>query len=46
MFPGMTITYALMEMLEDLAKSNADQVRIVKKADVKHLIRENGSVIG
>jgi len=42
----MTITYALMEMLEEIAKQHPDQVQIVKKADVKHLIKENGAVVG
>jgi len=39
-FPGMTITYALMEKLEDLAKSSPDRVRIVKKAKVTRLLRD------
>lgn len=46
MFPGMTITYALMEKLEDLAKSSPNRVKIMKKADVKKLIYENDVVVG
>lgn len=45
-FPGMTITYALMEKLEDLAISIPNRVRIIKKAKVERLITENGSVVG
>jgi len=45
-FPGMTITYALMEKLEDLAKSQPDKVRILMKAEVTKLIQENGKVVG
>ena len=44
---GMTITYALMEKLEDMAKSNPDRVVILKKAAVNKLIRDsNGTVVG
>jgi succinate dehydrogenase/fumarate reductase flavoprotein subunit len=45
-FPGMVITYAQMERLEDLAQSIPDRVQIKKKAAVTSLIQENGSVIG
>lgn len=45
-FPGMTITYALMEKLEDLAQSAPDRVRVFKKAQVKTLIYDNGNVVG
>ncbi|TPX50764.1 hypothetical protein SeLEV6574_g00685 [Synchytrium endobioticum] len=45
-FPGMTITYALMEKLEDLAVSTPSRVRIIKKAKVERLVTENGAVIG
>lgn len=45
-FPGMTITYALMEKLEDLSKAHSDAVRIVTKARATKLIYENGTVIG
>src|SRR6201999_3431758 len=45
-FPGMVITYAQMERLEDLAESIPDRVQVKKKAAVTSLIRENGSVVG
>ncbi|KAM0750965.1 Flavocytochrome c [Meredithblackwellia eburnea MCA 4105] len=38
-FPGMTITYAQMEALEDLAISDPTRVKILKKATVTSLIR-------
>ncbi|KAJ3172299.1 hypothetical protein HK101_011166 [Irineochytrium annulatum] len=47
MFPGMTITYALMEALEDTAKAQPSRVKIIKKAAVTDLIRDNtGKVVG
>jgi succinate dehydrogenase/fumarate reductase flavoprotein subunit len=43
----MTITYALMERLEDLAKSTPSKVKILKKARVTDLIKDaSGNVIG
>ncbi|KAF8549028.1 Flavocytochrome c [Imleria badia] len=46
-FPGMVITYAQMERLEDLAVSQPDRVKIHKKARVSRLLKdESGSVIG
>ena len=39
-FPGMTITYALMEKLEDLAIAHPKNVRIIKKARVTRLLRD------
>ncbi|KAK4055383.1 Osmotic growth protein [Microbotryomycetes sp. JL221] len=45
-FPGMTITYAQMEALEDLAEADASRVQILKKARVTKLIKENGTVVG
>ncbi|CAO3631701.1 unnamed protein product [Cunninghamella blakesleeana] len=46
-FPGMTITYALMEGLEELAEKDAQRVKILKKARVQNLIRDNNNnVIG
>jgi flavocytochrome c len=44
-FPGMTITYALIQMLEKVAE-NTDKARIITKAHVNQLICENGAVIG
>lgn len=46
MFPGMTITYALMEKLEELSKSIPDRCTFHTKAEVVELIAENGSVVG
>jgi flavocytochrome c len=46
-FPGMVITYAQMERLEDLAVSNPERVNIYKKARVTKLLKdESGAVIG
>ncbi|KAG0347201.1 hypothetical protein BG004_008240 [Podila humilis] len=44
--PGMTITYALMETIEDLSVSAPDRVKLIKKARVTNLIKENGAVVG
>lgn len=46
-FPGMTITYAQMEALEDLAEKDPNRVQIIKKAKVTQLLKDNsGAVIG
>ena len=46
-FPGMTITYAQMEKLEELAENDPERVQIIKKADVKKLVTgPDGDVIG
>ncbi|PWN50365.1 putative OSM1-fumarate reductase [Violaceomyces palustris] len=45
-FPGMTITYAQMEKLEDLAETDPERVQILRKARVTKLIHENGGVVG
>ncbi|GJF00104.1 fumarate reductase [Phanerochaete sordida] len=46
-FPGMVITYAQMERLEDLATEIPDRVTIKKKARVTKLIKdESGAVVG
>lgn len=46
-FPGMVITYAQMERLEDLATEIPNRVAIKKKARVSKLIKdESGSVVG
>jgi len=37
-FPGMTITYALMEKLEEIAKQTPDRAKIVLKAKVNRLL--------
>ncbi|CDR45974.1 RHTO0S11e07008g1_1 [Rhodotorula toruloides] len=45
-FPGMTITYALMEKLEDLAESDPTRVKILKKANVRKLVKDGDKVVG
>merc|ERR1712070_1230908 len=44
-FPGMTITYALIQMLEKVAEKT-DRARIVTKAEVYKLIQSGKSVVG
>jgi len=45
-FPGMTITYALMEALEDIA-DESDRAKIMLKSKVNKLIRDaSGAVVG
>jgi len=44
--PGMTITYALMETIEDLSLSQPDRVKLIKKARVTSVIKENGAAVG
>ncbi|KAK9365645.1 FAD binding domain-containing protein [Lipomyces kononenkoae] len=39
-FPGMAITYALMEKLEDYAETMPDRVKILKKARVTKLLQD------
>lgn len=45
-FPGMEITMALMNGLEDLAENEPDSVEIKKKANVKRLLKEGDEVVG
>ncbi|KAI8928818.1 FAD binding domain-containing protein [Entophlyctis helioformis] len=45
-FPGMTITYALMETLEDFAKAQPNRAKIIKKARVTRLIMDGSAVVG
>eukprot|EP01063_Lacrimia_lanifica_P010281 TRINITY_DN169_c1_g1_i1.p2 TRINITY_DN169_c1_g1~~TRINITY_DN169_c1_g1_i1.p2 ORF type:complete len:646 (+),score=358.99 TRINITY_DN169_c1_g1_i1:56-1993(+) len=47
-FPGMTITYALLEKLEEVVASNPERVTIVTKASAKELIQDpaTGEVVG
>ncbi|KAJ6497809.1 FAD binding domain-containing protein [Mycena sanguinolenta] len=46
-FPGMVITYAQMERLEDLAVSNPERVKILKKARVTKIVKDDsGAVVG
>ncbi|CAE8599640.1 unnamed protein product [Polarella glacialis] len=44
-FPGMTITYALTQMVEKIAEVS-DRARIITKAEVGRLLVRQGSVIG
>ncbi|RIB27076.1 hypothetical protein C2G38_2131191 [Gigaspora rosea] len=46
MFPGMTITYALMEGIEEIVNNQPDRARLIKKARVTKLIKEGDAVIG
>jgi len=46
-FPGMTITYALMEKLEEIAKATPNRARIITKARVTRILTAaDGSVNG
>merc|ERR1712078_110404 len=44
-FPGMTITYALIQMVEKVAETS-DVARIVTKARVTRLIQSGPNVVG
>lgn len=45
-FPGMAITYALMQRLEELAESEPERVQIIKKARVTGLNKEGNKITG
>ncbi|KAJ6442631.1 flavocytochrome c [Purpureocillium lavendulum] len=45
-FPGMAITYALMQRLEELAEAEPHRVEIIKKARVTSLNKEGNLVTG
>ncbi|GAA5886825.1 hypothetical protein JCM16303_005719 [Sporobolomyces ruberrimus] len=45
-FPGMTITVALMDKLEEISEREPERVKIVKKANVQELIRDGDKVVG
>ncbi|KAL4916648.1 FAD binding domain-containing protein [Aspergillus aurantiobrunneus] len=45
-FPGMAITYALMQRLEELAESEPERVQIIKKARVTGVNKEGNTVTG
>ncbi|KAI1761809.1 Flavocytochrome c [Hypoxylon sp. FL1150] len=45
-FPGMAITYALMQRLEELAENEPERVQIIKKARVTSLSKEGNKVTG
>merc|ERR1712217_638873 len=44
-FPGMTITYALIQMVEKVAE-RTDRARIITKAEVFNLIQNGKAVVG
>ncbi|KAG9303584.1 hypothetical protein G9A89_018480 [Geosiphon pyriformis] len=46
MFPGMTITYALMELLEEISQKEPNRCQIIMKARATKLVQENDVVIG
>lgn len=45
-FPGMAITYALMQRLEELVGSNPERIQIIKKARVTKINKEGNKVTG
>ncbi|KAL4883781.1 FAD binding domain-containing protein [Aspergillus karnatakaensis] len=45
-FPGMAITYALMQRLEELAESEPERVQIIKKARVTGVNKEGNTATG
>ena len=45
-FPGMAITYALMQRLEELVESDPDRVQVIKKAKVVKLNKDGNKVTG
>ncbi|KAJ4646823.1 Osmotic growth protein [Exophiala dermatitidis] len=45
-FPGMAITYALMQRLEELCESDPERVQVIKKAKVTSLNHEGNLVTG
>ncbi|KAF4691509.1 hypothetical protein FOZ60_015371 [Perkinsus olseni] len=45
-FPGMTITYAEIQMAEAIAKKFPDRCQIINKARVTELLTANGTVVG
>lgn len=45
-FPGMAITYALMQRLEELVEMDPERVQIIKKAKVISVNKEQNKVTG
>ena len=45
-FPGMAITYALMQRLEELVESDPERIQIIKKARVTRINKEGNKVTG
>ena len=45
-FPGMAITYALMQRFEELAEKEPERIQLIKKAKVSKINKEGGKVTG
>ncbi|OQN95502.1 hypothetical protein B0A48_18374 [Cryoendolithus antarcticus] len=45
-FPGMAITYALMQRFEELAEKEPQRVKLIKKAKVNKVNKDGNSVTG
>jgi len=45
-FPGMTITYALMEKYEEIVKAHPNRARLITRARVVKILKENNEVVG
>ncbi|KAF2764793.1 Flavocytochrome c [Teratosphaeria nubilosa] len=45
-FPGMAITYALMQRFEELAEKEPERVQLIKKAKVGRINKEGNTVTG
>jgi len=45
-FPGMAITYALMQRFEELAEKEPERMQLIKKAKVNKIINEGNSITG
>ncbi|KAK5087907.1 Osmotic growth protein [Lithohypha guttulata] len=45
-FPGMAITYALMQRLEQLVESDPERIQVIKKAKVLSLNKDGNKVTG
>ncbi|OCK84683.1 Flavocytochrome c [Lepidopterella palustris CBS 459.81] len=45
-FPGMAITYALMQRFEELAEAEPDRVQLIKKAKVTKINKEGNTATG
>ncbi|RMZ89956.1 hypothetical protein DV736_g2819, partial [Chaetothyriales sp. CBS 134916] len=45
-FPGMAITYALMQRLEELEESDPERVQVIKKAKVVSLNKDGNTITG
>nr|KAF2675569.1 fumarate reductase [Microthyrium microscopicum] len=45
-FPGMAITYALMERYEQLSEKEPERVQLIKKARVVEVLKEGNQAVG